>query len=85
MRVSETNKRKRGGMHVEQSWAADESAAAEEHAEHHYMIHAGDEFDHGRYSVQSQLGKGTFGRVVQMWDLKEKRVFAVKVVRAVEK
>ena len=49
------------------------------------MLHVGDEFDHGRYSVMSQLGKGTFGRVVEMWDKAEKRSVAVKVVRAVEK
>ena len=38
-----------------------------------------------RYSVIGQLGKGTFGRVVEMFDSVEKRAVAVKVVRAVDK
>ena len=81
---SGTKKRKRGGG-GEGGCSSDDSEAAEERAEHHYMLHVGDEFDHGRYSVMSQLGKGTFGRVVEMWDTTERRSVAVKVVRAVEK
>ena len=81
---SGNKKRKRGGG-GEGGWSSDDSLAAEERAEHHYMLHVGDEVDHGRYSVMSQLGKGTFGRVVEMWDKSEKRFVAVKVVRAVEK
>ena len=81
---SGTKKRKRGGG-GEGGCSSDDSEAAEERAEHHYMLHVGDEFDHGRYSVMSQLGKGTCGRVVEMWDTTERRSVAVKVVRAVEK
>jgi len=49
------------------------------------MLRVGDEFDKGRYTVASQLGKGTFGRVVEMVDKVDKRPVAVKVVRAVDK
>ena len=82
-------KRKRGsGEHASDkpgNWTSDDSEAAEERAEHHYMLRVGDEFDKGRYSVVGQLGKGTFGRVVEMFDTQEKSAVAVKVVRAVEK
>ena len=82
-------KRKRGGGErpagQSGNWSSDDSEAAEERAEHHYMLRAGDEFDKGRYSVVGQLGKGTFGRVVEMFDTQEKSAVAVKVVRAVEK
>ena len=64
---------------------SDDSEAAAERAEHHYMLRKGDGFDQSRYSVTRQLGKGTFGRVVEMWDSVDKRAVAVKVVRAVEK
>ena len=83
------NKRKRGGGDYDNgqpgNWSSDGSEAAEERAEHHYMLRVGDEFDKGRCTVVSQLGKGTFGRVVEMWDSVDKRPIAVKVVRAVEK
>ena len=79
-------KRKRGnGDGGTGGWSSDDSEAAEERAEHHYMLKVGDEFDKGRYTVSAQLGKGTFGRVVEMYDLVEKMDVAVKVVRAVEK
>ena len=64
---------------------SDGSEQAEERAEHHYMMRVNDDFDAGRYQVVEQLGKGTFGRVVEMYDREEKRAVAVKVVRAVEK
>jgi len=64
---------------------SDDSEAAAERAEHHYMLRKGDGFDQSRYTVTRQLGKGTFGRVVEMWDSVDKRAVAVKVVRAVEK
>ena len=79
-------KRKRGGTDAGGGGhSSEDSEAAEERAEHHYMLRKGDEFDTGRYVVTQQLGKGTFGRVVEMWDTVEKRTVAVKVVRAVEK
>ena len=79
-------KRKRGGTDAGGGGhSSEDSEAAEERAEHHYMLRKGDEFDTGRYVVTQQLGKGTFGRVVEMWDTHEQRAVAVKVVRAVEK
>ena len=82
-------KRKRGGGERPAgqpgNWSSDDSEAAEERAEHHYMLRVDDEFDKGRYTVTMQLGKGTFGRVVEMWDTVDKAAIAVKVVRAVEK
>ena len=62
-----------------------ESQKEEERKERHYMLRVGDEFDGRRYRVQRQLGKGTFGRVVEMLDTQEDRTVAVKVVRAVDK
>ena len=83
------HKRKRGGDSYVSGqtggWSSDDSEAAEERAEHHYMLREGDSFDKERYSVIGQLGKGTFGRVVEMFDSVEKRAVAVKVVRAVDK
>eukprot|EP00966_Prymnesium_polylepis_P177086 4101438-Prymnesium_polylepis.1 len=57
----------------------------EERQERHYMVRVGDEFDERRYRVQRQLGKGTFGRVVEMIDTQENRPVAVKVIRAIRK
>ncbi len=76
---------KRKRTHDSTGNESDDSIAAEERAEYHYMLRKGDEFDKARYVVTRQLGKGTFGRVVEMWDAVEKRAIAVKVVRAVEK
>lgn len=36
-----------------------------------------------RFEVREDVGLGTFGRVVECWDLKRKRHVAVKVVRKV--
>ncbi|KAL3906311.1 MAG: hypothetical protein SGPRY_010598, partial [Prymnesium sp.] len=62
-----------------------ESQREEERRERHYMLRIGDEFDGRRYRVERQLGKGTFGRVIEMCDTLEGRTVAVKVVRAIEK
>ena len=88
MQAPPTHKRKRGGEYGGNGApgsSSDDSEAAEERAEHHYMLRVDDEFDKGRYTVTMQLGKGTFGRVVEMWDTVDKAAIAVKVVRAVEK
>ncbi|CAN0398139.1 unnamed protein product, partial [Laminaria digitata] len=34
-----------------------------------------------RYELQGDVGLGTFGRVVECWDLRRLRCVAVKVVR----
>jgi len=66
--------------------AAGSETEDEERSEHHYMLRVGDTFDGGRYSVVAQLGKGTFGRVVQMRDShRDALSLAVKVVRNVRK
>eukprot|EP00964_Phaeocystis_antarctica_P108151 scaffold72779_cov48-Phaeocystis_antarctica.AAC.1 len=69
------------------SCSTSESAGAQEEqrAERHYIMRVDDRFDGDRYRVIKQLGKGTFGRVVEMWDEHEQSHVAVKVVRAVEK
>ena len=87
MQAPPTHKRKRGGEYGGNGApgsSSDDSEAAEERAEHHYMLRVDDEFDKGVYTAM-QLGKGTFGRVVEMWDTVDKAAIAVKVVRAVEK
>lgn len=38
-----------------------------------------------RFEVHADVGLGTFGRVVECWDLKRRRRVAVKVVRKVSK
>ena len=79
-------KRKRSTRdHTAGGSPSEDSEAAEERAEHHYMLRKGDDFDRSRYQAERQLGKGTFGRVVEMWDTVEKKAVAVKVVRAIEK
>jgi len=62
-----------------------ESSEERARSERHYMVRADDKFDCERYNVVKQLGKGTFGRVVEMWDEQERKSVAVKVVRAVDK
>ena len=65
---------------------SDSSGAREEQRmERHYILRPDERFDDDRYRVVKQLGKGTFGRVVEMWDEQDQRSVAVKVVRAVEK
>jgi len=39
----------------------------------------------GRYKILSELGEGTFGKVVECWDRRERLRVAVKVVRSVAK
>ena len=66
------------------SCSTSESAGAleEQRAERHYIMRVDDRFDGERYRVIKQLGKGTFGRVVEMWDEQEHTHVAVKVVLA---
>ena len=79
-------KRGHAEQHGSCSSESESSAAREEQRqERHYIVRPDDRFDGERYRVIKQLGKGTFGRVVEMWDEQDQRSVAVKVVRAVEK
>lgn len=40
---------------------------------------------HGRYKILSDLGEGTFGKVVECWDRHEATRVAIKIVRSVSK
>ena len=79
----------RSGAEDHWALAGDSSCGSEtedeERSEKHYMLRMGDTFDDGRYRVLRQLGKGTFGRVVEMEDTNFGQKVAVKVVRAIEK
>jgi len=75
----------RGGSAGSSSSHGGGASAEEERGERHYMVRVGDVFDDGRYTVRAELGKGTFGRVVEMWDEKQQLGVAVKVVRAISK
>jgi dual-specificity kinase len=80
--------KRRGGGGVASdggSSSCDKATEEEERAERHYMVRIGDKFDDGRYTVRAELGKGTFGRVVEMWDEKMRITVAVKVVRSISK
>ena len=35
----------------------------------------------GRYKLRADMGQGTFGRVVECWDMEQWRRVAVKIVR----
>lgn len=74
-----------GGASDAGSSSCDKASEEEERAERHYMVRVGDKFDDGRYTVRAELGKGTFGRVVEMWDEKLRMTVAVKVVRSISK
>ena len=76
---------KRNADRASCSTSESSGAREEQRLERHYIVREGDHFDDDRYRAVKQLGKGTFGRVVEMWDEREGRAVAVKVVRAVEK
>lgn len=46
----------------------------------HYIIHAGDHIAY-RYEIAKELGRGTFGVVVQAQDHKTKKPVAIKIVK----
>lgn len=48
-------------------------------------LHIMPEFPHGRYKILSELGEGTFGKVVECWDRYEGKRVAIKVVRSIAK
>lgn len=60
-------------------------------AEGHLVYNLGDglypvdKYPNGRYKILSELGEGTFGKVVECWDRRDGRRVAIKVVRSVTK
>lgn len=48
-------------------------------------LHPTQHFPHGRYKILSQLGEGTFGKVLECWDRLQSQRVAIKVVRSVTK
>ncbi|KAE8681412.1 Serine/threonine-protein kinase AFC2 [Hibiscus syriacus] len=50
----------------------------------HYIFELGDNLT-SRYKIQSKMGEGTFGQVLECWDRERKEMVAIKIVRGVEK
>ncbi|KAK9828983.1 hypothetical protein WJX72_003219 [[Myrmecia] bisecta] len=50
----------------------------------HYVFELGENLT-SRYKVLSKMGEGTFGRVLECWDRKNKDYVAIKIVRNVQK
>ncbi|PWN51011.1 kinase-like protein [Violaceomyces palustris] len=52
--------------------------------EGHFIVQKG-EYVTSRYKIMSQLGQGTFGKVAECFDRKERKYVAIKIIRAVQK
>ncbi|XWS51314.1 hypothetical protein CRYUN_Cryun12cG0166400 [Craigia yunnanensis] len=50
----------------------------------HYMFELGDNLT-SRYKIQSKMGEGTFGKVLECWDRERKEMVAIKIVRGIKK
>ncbi|BDA46929.1 Serine/threonine-protein kinase AFC2 [Coccomyxa sp. Obi] len=50
----------------------------------HFVYELGDNLT-SRYKILSKMGEGTFGRVLECWDRKNKEYVAIKIVRNVQK
>ncbi|KAK9822367.1 hypothetical protein WJX81_002518 [Elliptochloris bilobata] len=50
----------------------------------HFVYELGDNMT-SRYKILSKMGEGTFGRVLECWDRKNKDYVAIKIVRNVQK
>lgn len=48
-------------------------------------LHPSSQFPNGRYKILSDLGEGTFGKVVECWDRRLCQRVAVKIIRSVTK
>ncbi|KAI9807037.1 MAG: hypothetical protein M1825_005754 [Sarcosagium campestre] len=53
-------------------------------ADGHFIVHPDSDLT-DRYQICRLLGQGTFGKVVEAWDKKEKTKCAVKIIRSVQK
>jgi len=52
--------------------------------EGHFIVREGD-YVSSRYKILSQLGQGTFGKVVECYDRQKKQYVAIKIIRAIQK
>ncbi|KAJ3669171.1 hypothetical protein LUZ60_011121 [Juncus effusus] len=52
--------------------------------EGHYVFSVGDHLT-PRYRILSKMGEGTFGQVLECWDLGNKETVAVKIIRSLQK
>ncbi|OAY65965.1 Serine/threonine-protein kinase AFC1 [Ananas comosus] len=50
----------------------------------HYVFAIGENLT-PRYRILSKMGEGTFGQVVECWDLETKETVAIKIVRSLQK
>ncbi|XP_050377816.1 serine/threonine-protein kinase AFC2 isoform X1 [Argentina anserina] len=50
----------------------------------HYMFSVGENLT-ARYKIQSKMGEGTFGQVLECWDREKKEMVAIKIVRGIKK
>ncbi|EPQ31268.1 uncharacterized protein PFL1_01453 [Pseudozyma flocculosa PF-1] len=52
--------------------------------EGHFIVREGENVT-SRYKILGQLGQGTFGKVVECFDRKERKYVAIKIIRAIQK
>ncbi|XP_020111663.1 serine/threonine-protein kinase AFC2-like isoform X2 [Ananas comosus] len=50
----------------------------------HYMFAVGDNLT-SRYKINTKMGEGTFGQVLECWDRERKEMVAIKIIRGIEK
>ncbi|KAF5476688.1 hypothetical protein F2P56_003402 [Juglans regia] len=50
----------------------------------HYMFELGENLT-SRYKINSKMGEGTFGQVLECWDREKKEMVAIKIVRGIKK
>ncbi|KAM7276015.1 hypothetical protein ACFE04_017881 [Oxalis oulophora] len=50
----------------------------------HYMFALGENLT-SRYKIQSKMGEGSFGQVLECWDRERKEFVAIKIVRGIKK
>ncbi|WVZ73588.1 hypothetical protein U9M48_021876 [Paspalum notatum var. saurae] len=50
----------------------------------HYVFAVGDNLT-PRYKINSKMGEGTFGQVLECWDSESKEMVAIKIIRGIKK
>ena len=53
-------------------------------ADGHYIIQVGESLL-PQYKIMKIIGEGTFGKVTQCWDRKEKKYVAIKIIKSIQK